>query len=93
MSKASDLIERLERETGQRIDNNDGNNFAMAGLIGALFRSMNKTSYEARDDVAVGIMIRHKHSPEYRMKREVDDMLADLMIAGMSPDDIKKVTR
>ena len=40
MSAASDLIERLEAETGQRIDDNDGDNLAMAGLLGVMSRLM-----------------------------------------------------
>ena len=54
MSEASDLIERMERETGQRIDSNDGDNMAMAGLFGALARAMGKSSHDARDDFAAG---------------------------------------
>lgn len=40
MSEANDLIERMERETGQRIDSNDFGNTAVAGLFGALARAM-----------------------------------------------------
>ncbi len=71
MSKASDLIERMEKETGQRIDDNDGDNNAVAGLSGAIAREMGKTP---KDDVAVGILI-----------------LAEMLLAGISPDDTKKL--
>jgi hypothetical protein len=56
MSTASDLIERMERQTGQRIDDNSGDNFAMAGLFGAIAREMGKTpsTYRERDDVRRG---------------------------------------
>ena len=91
MSEASNLIERMERETGQRIDDNDGDNFALAGLFGAVARMMGKTppSYTERDDVAAGVLLRHRMSPEYQRQREADDMLAALLVAGLSPDDIK----
>lgn len=90
MSAASDLIERMEAETGQRIDSNDGDNLAMAGLLGAMARMMGQTpsSYRERDDVAAGLLIRHQMSPEYARKRESDRMLAQMLTAGMSPDSI-----
>ena len=90
MSKANDLIERMEAETGQRIDDNDGDNNAMAGLLGAMARMMGKTpsSYREEDDVAAGLLIRHQMSPEYARKKEGDRMLAEMLRSGMSPDSI-----
>jgi len=80
MSVASDLIERMEAETGQRIDANDGNNLAMAGLLGAMSRLMGKSpsSYTERDDVAVGVLIRHQMSPEWQREKKGKQMLASL---------------
>ena len=94
MSKASDLIERLERGTGQRIDDNDGDNMAMAGLLGAMSRLMGKspTTYQERDDVAAGVLIKHQLSPEGQREQASRDMLAEMLRGGMSPDDIKSLT-
>ena len=94
MSKASKLIERLERETGQRIDDNNGDNRAMDGLLGAMARILGESppSYRTRDDVAAGFLIRHQASPEYQAKKEADALLAEMLLSGMSPDDIKKLT-
>ena len=66
MSAASDLIERMEAETGQRIDDNDGDNLAMAGLLGAMSRIMGQSppTYRERDDVAAGVLIKHQMSPD-----------------------------
>ena len=90
MSEANDLIERLERETGQRIDDNDGDNFAMAGLFGALSRMMGQSpaSYTEKDDVAAGVLIRHQMNPEYQREQEGKRMVADMLRSGMSPDDV-----
>ena len=88
---ASDLIERLETETGQRIDDNDGDNTAMAGLLGAMSRLLGQSppSYRERDDVAAGILIKHQMSPEGQREQQDRKMLAEMLTAGMSPDDVK----
>ena len=77
-------------ETGQRIDDNDDDNLAMAGLFGAMARLLEQTppSYQKRDDVAAGVLIRHQMSHEYARKRESDRMLAQMLTTGMSPDSI-----
>ena len=93
MSEASDLIERLEHETGQRIDDDDGDNNAMAGLIGAMSRLSGKSprSYRERDDVAAGILIKHEMSVEGQRERESKDMMAQMLSSGLSPDEIKDI--
>ena len=94
MNEANDLIERMERETGQRIDDNDGDNMAMTGLFGAIARMMGKTpaSYTERDDVAAGKLIQHQMSPGYQREREGNEILVAMLCAGLSPDDIKEIT-
>lgn len=87
---ANELIERLERETGQRIDDNDRDNLAMAGLFGAVSRIMGQSppSYGPRDDVVAGRVILHQMSPEGQREREGKQSMAEMLIAGMSPDDL-----
>jgi hypothetical protein len=91
MSAANDLIERLERETGQRIDDNDGDNLVMAGLFGAMSRILGQSppTYRERDDVAAGVLIRHQMSPEYQEEQEAKKLMAELLASGMSPDGVK----
>ena len=91
MTAANDLIERLETETGQRIDDNDGDNLATAGLLGALSRLMgySPASYREYDDVAAGILIRHRMLPKYQREQEAQDLMASLLATGMSPDEIE----
>ena len=91
MSAASDLIERMEAETGQRIDDNDGDNLAMAGLLGAMSRIMGQSppTYRERDDVAAGVLIKHQMSPEYQREQESKEMMVAMLAGGMSPDDLK----
>jgi hypothetical protein len=91
MSAASDLIERMESETGQRIDSNSGDNMAVAGLLGAMSRLLGQSpaSYTEREDVAAGVLIKQRMSPEYKCEQEGNEMLTAMLTAGMSPDDIK----
>ena len=91
MSAASDLIERMEKETGQRIDDNEGDNLAITGLLGAMSRMMGQSpdSYTERDDVAAGVLIKHQMSPEYQREQESKKMMAAMLVGGMSPDDLK----
>jgi hypothetical protein len=85
---AADLIERMEKETGVRIDANNGDNAAMAGLFGAISRIMGMTppAYRESDDVAAGILLLHQMSPAGKREREADDLLASLLLGGTSPD-------
>ena len=80
MAAGSDLIERLERETGQRVDSNGGDNMAMAGLVGAMSRLLGQSppSYRERDDVVAGVVILHQMTPEYRRQQARND-LGDLL--------------
>ena len=85
MPAASDLIERMEAETGQRIDDNDGDNMAMAGLLGAMSRLMGQSpsTYRKRDDVAAGVLIRHQMSPEYQQEQESKRLMAAMLSGGV----------
>lgn len=91
MSAASDLIARLEAETGQRVDDNNGDNNAMAGLFGALSRIMGLSlpSYRERDDVVAGLLIQHQMSEQGQRKQESKEMLAKMLAAGLSSDLLK----
>jgi len=87
---ASDLISRMERETGQRIDVSDGNNLAMAGLFGAIAREIGESGHSERDDIAAGVILRHQISPQGQREEASNEILANLLASGMSPDEIKK---
>jgi hypothetical protein len=91
MSEASNLIERMERETGTRIDANNGDNMAMNSLMGAISRLMgySPTSYRPVDDVVAGTLIRHQMSAEYEREQEGNKIIANMLSGGMSPDDLK----
>ena len=91
MSEANDLIERLEEETGQRIDDNDGDNDAMVGLLGAMSRIMGQSpsTYREQDDVVAGLLIKHQMSEDGKKEREAKEMMATMLKGGMSPNDVK----
>lgn len=86
MSAASDLIERAERESGQRI--NEPNSNAIAILLGALSRELGQHRFPERDDMAVGLLIQDEiaNGEERRRWRE---SLVGLLQVGLSPDEIK----
>lgn len=89
MSAASDLIERMERETGQRVDADNFDNNAVAGLIGALLRETGQSRHRNRDDVVAGIVAKHQISPAGQAEREANEMFINLLRAGFSPDEVK----
>lgn len=91
MSAANDLVERLEKETGQRLDAGDGENLVMAGLFGAMSRMLGQSpaSYREQDDVVAGVVIRHRMSQEYKQEQAAREVLASALVAGMSPGDAK----
>lgn len=88
MSKASDLIERAEREAGCKFDdpNNPG---AMEILFGALAREMGKSKFDERDDFAVGTLIMNSD----KQRNQGDDLIAALLLSGMSPDDLASLLK
>lgn len=91
MTVASDLIERAEKETGQRIDSNEGDNNAIALLMGALSRELKQSpqNYKERDDLAAGILIKHRMSPEGQAEKENNKLIASMLLEGLSPDTVK----
>lgn len=62
---------------------------AIAGLLGAMARMMGKTprSYTEKDDVAAGVLIRYQMSPQYAKDKRSEELLANMLLSGMSPDD------
>ena len=83
---ANDLIERLEKETGRRIDDNDFDNPAMAGLFGAVARIMGQSTHQERDDVVAGYLVRHYCTPEHQRFLAERNRTARLLAMGFSPD-------
>ena len=84
----ANLIERMEAETGQRWDSNNGDNAALAGVFGACARALGQSRHNPHDDVVAGVLIRHKMTPEYKRKQQADELMAELLISGFSPDDL-----
>lgn len=87
MSTANDLIERAERESGKRIDDPD-NQIGIALLFGALAREMGRTNFEAKDDVAAGLVIMDEIANGQKRQQD-QQLLAGLLSSGLSPDDVK----
>lgn len=91
MSAASDLIERMERETGQRIYDNDGDNNAVAGCIGAIARMMGNTAHtdyadDPKIDVPVGMYIKATSTPEYKARERSKELMLEMFMAGLTPN-------
>ena len=90
MSAASDLIERMERETDQQIDSDDPNNMVMTGLFDVVTSMMEKSSHDELDDVVAGLLvILHQMTLEYRNEQASRKIIASLLAGGLSPDDIR----
>ncbi len=85
---AAEFIERMERETGCRVDDNNFDNIAMAGLIGNLARQLGHSNHRSHDDVAAGVVLRHKMSPEGKAQERAGQALAHLLCSDVSPDDL-----
>jgi hypothetical protein len=88
MGKADELIERAERETGQRIDKDGYDNNAMSLIFGALAREMGKTAHGEEEDFAAGSMIRHKTIDAWKIEEKRNKLIADMLTSGVSPDSI-----
>lgn len=85
---AADLIERAERETGQRVEASDPN-AAMAILVGAIARMTCKHEINGagpRDDFAIGTLAQFEMSPQGKRKRESEQMMATMLLGGVPPD-------
>jgi hypothetical protein len=90
MSAASDLIERAEEEGVARCDDPSSNTVAI--LMGALSRELGQHKFGERDDLAVGLLIQDEIA-NGEQRRQEKALLASLLSAGLSPDDIQKLTR
>lgn len=81
-----EMIERIERETGQRWDDPRGT--ALSGLFGAVARAMGENPHGPKDDVAAGLLLQHQMTPEYAREQAVRQMMADMLAGGMAPADL-----
>lgn len=61
---------------------------AMIGLLGAAVRLLGKSPHgcDERDDVAVGLVVQHRMSSEYTRTQQANDMLAEMLVSGISPE-------
>jgi hypothetical protein len=87
----SNPIEEWEKETGQRWDSNDGDNATMAGLFGMLARELGQSKHSSKDDVVAGYMIRYMMTPEYKKEQEAKEIMCEMLLAGLSPEDVRDV--
>jgi hypothetical protein len=77
----SDLIEKWEQETGQRVD--DDNSLAMAGIMGSIARMMGKSKFGERDDLAVGVLIQRDLDPEHQRREKQREAELEAFIASL----------
>jgi len=65
-TEAEKLIERMEKETGQRVD--DPNSMAIVGLLGAMSRLSGKSNHDEKDDFIARIIIQDKQEEQNETK-------------------------
>ena len=83
------VIEAHEAYQDERYENSDS---VMTGLFGAISQALQGTQYggdPVGNDLAAGVVIRHRMSPECQREQEAKQMLAGLLVGGLSPDDLK----
>lgn len=82
-----DLIERAEREAGCRWDDPTNPN-ALAILFSSVARALGQHQHRPADDVAVGTLIMHQLTPEYAAQHQRDELMTQMLLGGVAPDDI-----
>jgi hypothetical protein len=86
---SNNLIEQMEERAGCRWDDPD-NPAARRMLFAAVARVMGHNPYSEKDDYAVGMLLEHQIeqelSGEAERKRQSDQMIADMLLSGISPD-------
>lgn len=86
------VIEAHEAYWDERYEDSDS---VMTGLFGAVAQALQGTQYRGdlvSNDIAAGTLVRHQMSPEYQREQEARQMMADLLLAGLSPDDLKSLS-
>ncbi len=83
MSATNGLIEKIERESNCRVDDNEFDNPAIWKLLGCISRELGKSprSYTERDDMAAGALIMHRKEEDHFRK-----LLVNMLIGGADPD-------
>lgn len=83
------VIEAHEAYQDERYEDSDS---VVTGLFGVMAQALQGTRYGGDlmgNDIVAGILVRHQMSPEYQREQEAGQMMADLLLAGLSPDDLK----
>jgi hypothetical protein len=84
-----DFIEQIEERAGCRWDDPD-NPAARRMLFAAVARVMGRNPHGEKDDYAVGMLLEYQIeqelSGEAERKRQSDQMIADMLLSGISPD-------
>lgn len=83
--KGGDIIEEYEKEYGCRVEADNFLNNAFTALVGMVAREMGRSSFDARDDLAVGTLIL---SEAYKRRQDDMELFASLIRSGVSPDTI-----
>jgi hypothetical protein len=86
---SNNLIEQMEARAGCRWDDPE-NPAARRMLFAAVARAMGQNPYSEKDDYTVGMLLEHQIeqelSGEAKHKRQGDQMMADMLLSGVSPD-------
>ena len=88
LRQAGHLVEAHEAYQNER---HETSNDVMTGLFGAVAQALSGTHYwgdPIGNDLAAGGLVRYQMSPEGKAQKEADALMARMLGAGMSPEDL-----
>lgn len=87
----SDIISQIEEMTGQRYETNNFDNDTMTTLFGLVAREMGLSKHKPEDNFVAGTLVKHQLTLDGQRERETDELVTRMLLAGLSPDDVKSL--
>lgn len=85
-------IEAHEAYNDKRYEQSENVMDGVFGMIAQALSGKNYPGNELDNDFVVGKLVRYEMSPEGRRQEEANKMIASMLSAGLSPDDLKKLS-
>ena len=88
LRQSGHLVEAHEAYQDARYETSDD---VMTGLFGVVAQALAGTNYGGDpigNDLAAGGLVRHQMSPEGKARQEADNLMAEMLKAGLPPGDL-----